>query len=47
MHTLTLTTRQLEELILAVSEQAQPDGQGPTWVTDLLKVLWDADGEGE
>jgi len=47
MHTLTLTTRQLEELILAVSEQAQPDGMGPKWVTDLLKVLWDADGEGE
>jgi len=47
MHTLTLTTRQLEELKFAVGEQAQPDGQGPTWVTDLLKLLWDAEGEGE
>ena len=47
MHTLTLTTRQLEEMLVALDSCLDPDGMGPKWVVDLVKLLWDAEGEGE
>jgi hypothetical protein len=46
MPTLTLTPRQLQELRFAVAEQIDHEGLGPKWVVDLLKLIWDAEGQG-